>query len=234
MFIGHFGIAFAAKRAAPTLSLGTAFLAAQFIDLLWPTLLLLGLETVRIAPGATVVTPFVFEHYPFSHSLVAVLGWAALLGAAVGAVRRSAWVGGVVAGLVVSHWLLDAVVHAPDLPLAPGFDGLVGFGLWNSLPATLAVEASLFAIGVWLYVGSTRALDRTGRFALIGLVAFLVLVYLGNLFGPPPTAVREVAWLGHAQWLLVLWAYWIDAHRQALLPAQPMRTQPLPESRPSS
>lgn len=225
MFIGHFGLAFASKRIAPRLSLGTAFLAAQFIDLLWPTLLLLGMETVRIAPGATVVTPLVFDHYPISHSLVAVLGWAVLLGCAVGAMRRSTRLGAVVASLVLSHWLLDAIVHVPDLPLAPDFGTLVGFGLWNSLPATLAIEVLVFAVGVWLYSVSTRAVDRTGRFALIGLVAFLALIYLGNLFGPPPAQVRDIAWAGHAQWLLVLWGYWVDAHRQStpatLMPAAP-------------
>jgi hypothetical protein len=234
MFIGHFGLAFASKRIAPRLSLGTAFLAAQFIDLLWPTLLLLGMETVRIAPGATVVTPFVFEHYPISHSLVAVLGWAALLGGAVGAMRGSARLGAVVASLVLSHWLLDAIVHVPDLPLAPGFDTLVGFGLWNSLPATLAIEVPLFAIGVWLYASCTRAVDRTGRFALIGLVAFLAVMYVGNLFGPPPSQVRDIAWFGHAQWLLVLWGYWVDAHRRAATQAPAVIVQPLPASRSSS
>ncbi|MEJ5992674.1 hypothetical protein WG902_21975 [Ramlibacter sp. PS3R-8] len=234
MFIGHFAVGFAAKRIAPRLSLGTAFMAAQFIDLLWPTLLLLGLESVRIAPGATAVTPFVFEHYPFSHSLVAVLGWAVLLGVGVGAARRSARVGGVVAALVLSHWFLDAIVHAPDLPLAPGFETLVGFGLWNSLSATLAVEVPLFAIGVWLYASSTRATDRTGRFALIGLVAFLAVIYVGNLFGPPPSSVRDIAVLGHAQWLLVLWGYWVDAHRRAVEAREPMPIQPLPASRSSS
>jgi hypothetical protein len=234
MFIGHFGVAFAAKRFAPRLSLGTGFLAAQFIDLLWPTLLLLGLESVRIAPGATAVTPLVFEHYPFSHSLLAVLGWAALLGASVGAVRRSAALGATVAVLVLSHWMLDALVHVPDLPLAPGLDALVGLGLWNSLPATLAVEVPLFAIGVWLYARSTRAADRTGRLALPALVAFLTLVYLGNLFGPPPGAVREIAWLGHAQWLLVLWGYWVDAHRQASAGNEPVLAGAGPVGRPAS
>jgi hypothetical protein len=234
MFLGHFGLGFAAKRVAPQLSLGTAFLAAQFIDLLWPTLLLLRLESVRILPGATAVTPFVFEHYPFSHSLVAVAGWALALGAGVGAVRGSARIGAIVAALVLSHWVLDALVHVPDLPLAPGFDTLVGLGLWNSLPATLALEGALFAMGVWIYAGSTRALDRTGRLALAGLVAFLVLVYLGNLFGPPPERVREVAWVGHAQWLLVLWGYWVDAHRQSLEAPQALPVQPLPQSRASS
>lgn len=80
MLIGHFGVGFGAKSAAPKVSLGTLFIAAQFIDLLWPTLLLLGVETVRIVPGATVVTPLLFEHYPISHSLIAVFGWAGLVG----------------------------------------------------------------------------------------------------------------------------------------------------------
>ena len=66
MFIGHFGVGFGAKCIAPKLSLGMFFIAAQFIDLLWPTLLLLGVERVQIAPGATAVTPLIFEHYPVS------------------------------------------------------------------------------------------------------------------------------------------------------------------------
>jgi hypothetical protein len=81
MFIGHFGVGFAAKRVSPRVSLGTAFLAAQFLDLLWPTFLLVGLESVRIAPGATAVTPLIFDHYPISHGLAAVMGWALALGA---------------------------------------------------------------------------------------------------------------------------------------------------------
>jgi hypothetical protein len=149
-------------------------------------------------------------------------------------VRRSANTGAVVAALVLSHWFLDAIVHAPDLPLAPGLDTLVGFGLWNSLPATLAVEIPLFALGVWLYAKCTRATDRTGRFAFMGLVAFLAVIYAGNLFGPPPSAVRDIAVLGHAQWLLVLWGYWVDSHRRAAVQPEPMLVQPLPDSRSST
>src|SRR3954467_8627977 len=103
MFIGHFGLGFAARRVVPQVSLGTSLLAAQFIDLLWPTLLLLGVETVRIAPGATAVTPLVFDHYPISHSLAAVLAWAAALGVGYFLLRRSARGAIVVAALVVSH-----------------------------------------------------------------------------------------------------------------------------------
>lgn len=213
MFIGHFALGFAAPRVAPGLSLGTAFLAAQFLDLLWPSFLLLGVESVRIAPGATAVTPLVFEHYPVSHSLVAALAWGLLLGAACWLARRDRRSAVVVALLVASHWLLDAIVHAPDLPLVPGSGLRAGLGLWNSPLATLLVEVPLFAAGVWLYASATRARDSVGRYAFIGLVAFLALVQAGNMLGPPPPGVTAIAWVGQAQWLLVAWGYWVDAHR---------------------
>lgn len=213
MFIGHFGIGFGAKAAAPRASLGTLFLAAQFIDLLWPTLLLLGVERVRIEPGATAVTPLVFEHYPVSHSLLAVAAWALLLALAYRFLRqdrRGAWVIGLA---VLSHWLLDSVVHQPDLPLYPGSAVLAGLTLWDSLPATLALELPLFVAGLWLYLKATRPRDGIGTWGLVGLVGLLLAIYAGNLAGPPPPNVTAIAWAGQLQWLLVLWAYWVDAHR---------------------
>jgi hypothetical protein len=215
MFIGHFGVGFAAKRLAPRVSLGTAFLAAQFIDLIWPTLLLAGVEQVRIAPGNTLMMPLVFEHYPVSHSLLAVAGWAIAIGVVHWLSRRQLRAALVVGALVVSHWLLDAIVHVPDLPLAPGSPTLVGLGLWNSMLATVAVEAAFFGGGLWLYLSATRPVDRTGRWALIGLVTFLVVVEVANFAGPPPPNVTALAWVGQAQWLLVAWGYWVDAHRVA-------------------
>lgn len=213
MFIGHFGVGLGAKAAAPKVSLGTLFLAAQFIDLLWPTFLLLGLEQVRIEPGATAVVPLDFVSYPISHSLAAVCGWALLVAAVYHVVRRNRR-GTIVLGLaVVSHWLLDAVVHRPDLPLVPGGAYLVGLGLWSSLTASLIVELSLFGLGVWLYVRSTVATDALGYWTLWGLVGFLVVVHAANVFGPPPPNVTALAWVGQAQWLLVAWGYWVDRHR---------------------
>jgi hypothetical protein len=215
MFIGHFGVGFGAKAAAPRVSLGSLFLAAQWIDLLWPTLLLLGLETVRISPGATVVTPLVFEHYPISHSLVAVLGWAVLVGGIHFAVKRERIAACVLGTLVISHWALDAVVHQPDLPLFPGSAALVGFNVWSSLPITVIVEGVLFALGVWLYSRATAPRDAVGRWGLVALVGFLVAIYAANLFGAPPPSAEAIAWVGQLQWLLVLWGYWIDRHRRA-------------------
>ena len=120
MFAGHFAAALAAKSVAPRTSLGTLTFAAQWIDLLWPTLLLAGFERVRIEPGATATNPLVFEHYPWSHSLAAVCAWALVIGTLHFTTRRDARAAVVIGSLVVSHWLLDVVVHVPDLPVVPG------------------------------------------------------------------------------------------------------------------
>jgi hypothetical protein len=212
VFIGHFAVAFAAKRAAPKVSLGTLFLAAQLADLIWPVLVLAGVESVRIDPGNTAVTPLDFVSYPWSHSLVTDVLWGLVLGLAYFALRRNR-AGAVWVGLVaVSHWVLDWISHGPDLPLWPG-GPKVGLGLWDSVPATVAVEGGMFALGVWLYASGTRAQDRTGRGALWGLAGFLAAVYVGNLAGPPPPSARAVAVSALAIWLLVAWGYWVDRHR---------------------
>ena len=213
MFIGHFGIGFGAKAAAPKVSLGTLFLAAQFLDLLWPTLLMLGIERGNIRSGGTRYPPLDFVYYPFSHSLLAVLIWAVLFAAVYFAIRRSR-IGAVVLGLaVISHWLLDLIVHYPDLPLYPGESPLLGFALWSSPMLEMTLELSIFALGVWLYLRTTRAIDITGKWSLWSLVVFLVAIQVGNAFGSPPPSVTALAWVGQAQWLLVAWGYWVDKHR---------------------
>lgn len=214
MFIGHFGVGFAAKPAAKQTSLGTLFFAAQFIDLLWPTLLLLGIETVKIAPGATKVTPLEFTHYPVSHSLLAVLAWSVLFGAVYFVVRRSVWPAVVCSGLVASHWFLDALTHQPDLPLSPGGSARIGLGLWNSPVLAIGLELLIFGGGLVLYLRTTMPSDKVGSLSLWSLVAFLLLVYVMNISGPPPPSVEAIAWTAQAQWLLVAWAYWVDRHRQ--------------------
>jgi hypothetical protein len=214
MFLAHFGVAMAAKRAAPAVSVGTLFLAAQFADLLWPNLVLLGIEIVRIEPGATAVTPLDFVFYPYSHSLVALTGWSALAGALYLSLRGASRAAGVVVGLtVLSHWGLDVLSHRPDVPLTIGGSGHLGLGLWNSLPATLLAEAGFFGLGLWLYTRETRPLDRIGSIGFGALALFLAVVALANAFGPPPPDAATVAWSAQAMWLLVLWGYWVDGHR---------------------
>jgi hypothetical protein len=215
MFVGHFAVAFGAKRAAPAVSLGTLFIAGQLADLIWPVLVIAGVEQVAVQPGLTVVTPLDFSYYPFSHSLVADAAWALLLGAAYIRLRRApAWSGFLLACVVLSHWVLDALSHRADVPLTIGAaSARVGLGLWNSFWGTIAVELTLFGTGVWLYAKTTRAVDRTGRLALWGLVAFLHAIYVANLFGPPPPSGMAAAWSALAMWLLVAWGYWVDRHR---------------------
>jgi hypothetical protein len=214
MFIGHFGLGFGTKRLAPEVSLGTLFLACQLADLLWPTLVLLGVEHVEIEPGATAMTPLNFVSYPYSHSLVALCAWGLAFGAAYAIVRRSRLVSAVsLAILVVSHWVLDAAVHRPDMPLTLTGTTRVGLDLWSSVPWTMGVELAILAIGVTLYVRATRARDRIGSIGLASLVAFLLVVYFAAALGPPPASSTAVAWSAEAMWILVVWAYWIDRHR---------------------
>jgi len=122
------------------------------------------------------------------------------------------------AALVVSHWVLDLVMHRPDLPLTVGGAERYGLGLWNSIPGTLAVELPLFLAGVFLYVRSTAPRDRTGKIALAGLVLFLLAVYFMNFFGSPPPTSAAVAWVTQSMWLLVAWGYWVDRHREPVTP----------------
>lgn len=213
MFIGHFGVALAAKKGTPKTSLAVLVIAAQWLDLIWPILLLLGIERVEIDPGSTAVTPLDFVQYPISHSLLAVLGWATLLAGIYKLLRPRSEGASWIWALVMSHWLLDAATHRPDLPLYPGSTTLVGLGLWNSMAGTVLVEGILFVFGVALYAQATVPKDRLGTYSFRAFVAFLVLLYLTNVFGSAPPNARAVAVLGVAQWLLVLWAYWVDRHR---------------------
>ena len=151
MFIGHFGVALAAKKVAPRTSLGTLVMAAQFVDLLWPVFLLLGVERVIIAPGTTAVTPLDFISYPLSHSLLADLGWACLFAGIYKMVKRDSRGAVCLWFVVISHWLLDALSHQPDLPLYPGSSTYIGLGLWNSRLWTILVEGAIFVIGARLY-----------------------------------------------------------------------------------
>ncbi len=212
MFVGHLAVALAAKRAAPRAPLAGLVAAAFALDLIWPVLLLAGLERVRIAPGITAFTPLDFEHYPWSHSLSMAVIWGVVLGRL--SVVRSRKVGGalLIAFVVISHWVLDYVTHRPDLPLWPG-GPVAGLGLWNSIAGTLAVEGSLFAAAVALYVRGTRKIRIAGAWSIWTLVAFTTLIWLSGPLSPPPPSERAIAWVGLAMWLFPLWGAWIDATR---------------------
>jgi hypothetical protein len=234
VFIGHFGVALAAKKIAPRTSLGTLVMAAQFVDLIWPLFLLLGVERVIIAPGATAVTPLDFFSYPLSHSLLADLGWACLFAGIYKLVKRDTRGAVCLWFVLMSHWLLDALSHQPDLPLYPGSSTHVGLGLWNSRMWTLLVESAIFAFGAKVYAKATRPGDRFGALAFRSFIALLFLLYLINIFGPPPPSEKAVAWGGLSLWVFVPWAYWLDHHRlvghpparAALITLGPLSEQP--------
>jgi hypothetical protein len=197
------------------------FAAVLFADLLWPVLVAVGIERVRIAPGITAFTPLEFISYPYSHSLLALT----LLGAVVAwlATRFAAPAGPhiagtdrmfvIVLGLVISHWVLDVVTHIPDLPLYPGGPKF-GFGLWNSVPGTIAVESVLFALGVSIYARATKPRDAVGRWAFVGVTAFLFVVFIVNASGTPPPSIAALWMVALGLGVLTIWLAWLaDRHR---------------------
>jgi membrane-bound metal-dependent hydrolase YbcI (DUF457 family) len=214
MFIGHNAIALAAKKAAPRTNLGVLMGAAMLADLIWPILLLTGVEHVRIKVGDTRFTSLRFLDYPWTHSLAMAVAWsvaAALLywlGARYG---RGALV---VAFCVFSHWVLDWITHRPDLPLYP-HGPTVGLGLWNNPMATIGVESAMFAIGILIYRDTTKPRDRIGSVGMWAFIIFLAAFYVVNAAGVPPPNERALAWGALSGWLLPLWAWWFDRHRDS-------------------
>lgn len=213
MFIGHFAVGFAAKKFAPRTTLAALIAAPLLADLLWPFFLLLGWEEVKIDPGSTQFTPMDFVSYPWSHSLLMLAVWATAFAAVYYSFSRYAmgacvlWIG------VVSHWVLDWITHRPDMPLyqnGPRY----GLGLWNSIAGTMTVEICMLAIGVWLYVRTTRAKDKIGRYAFLSYVVLLLVLYAGDRYSTPPDNTAEIAWAGiFAGIVLIPWAWWFDRHR---------------------
>ena len=211
MVLGHYGLALAAKRAAPRASLGTLFLATQLADELWPVLLLVGVEHARVVPGFLAASPLEFVDYPISHSLATGLLGGLVLGGLYFLFRRDGWSALIVGLLVPSHWFLDFPVHAPDLPLWPG-GPKVGLSAWSSVPLTLLLEGLIFGIGLWIYLRTTAARDRWGHIALWSFVLALTVVYASALLSTPPSTTA-LAYGGLGVWLFVPWGYWINRHR---------------------
>ena len=226
MFLGHFGLAFASKKINNRPSLGTYFLAVQFLDLLWPMMLIRGIEKVEIQPGNTAFTPLNFVYYPYSHSLLGALVWGVVFGILYFLFTRKGKTGIFLGFLVFSHWVLDFFTHRPDLPLSPWNDVKFGLGLWNNPTATIILELIIFIGGIWLFLKSTSAKNIAGHFALWSFIAFMITIYFLNAFGPPPDSKDSIAILGLTQWLLIAWGYWIDYTRDAaqLVISNPQRS----------
>ena len=214
MFIGHFGLGYAAKRVAPRVPLPVLFGAAQLADVLWPVLVAFGIERVQIAPAETPFLSLEFVSYPYSHSLVMLAVWGVVFGTIYFLATGNRRALSVIVALVISHWVLDLATHRPDMPLWPG-GPRYGLGLWYSVGGTVAVECILFGVGVWLYARATRPRDAVGRWSFVGMVVLLGLMYASVGGGAPPsvTAVWVVSLLGAA--LLLTLSWWSDRHRTA-------------------
>lgn len=213
MFSGHFGLAFASKRATPRVSLATLILAAQWLDTVWPVFLLLGIEHVRVDPGHMRLAPFDFYDYPWTHSAAAAAAWGLAFGAVHFAIKRSGRAAALLGALVFSHWVLDFLTHGPDLPLWPG-GPRVGLGLWNAPLAETVLEAAIYFGGAAIYLRATRPRDRIGRFGAWTFAALVPLLHLASSLSPPPSSLTALAWTAAVlPWPLLLLTAWFDRHR---------------------
>ena len=215
MFVGHYGVSFAVKSFEKRIPLWLLFMAVQFVDVLWAIFVLTGVEKVRITPGITATNPLDLYYMPYTHSLVASFLWssAALLGHK--AARRGAnYAAFLVAAAVFSHWVLDLIVHRPDLPL---YDDAykVGFGLWNYPALALALEAGLLFGGIILYLRASKAASPTGRFGVLVYGVLLLIVQGIVFFGAPPASSSAAALTALLSYIVLAGvAYWLDKKRQ--------------------
>ena len=221
MFIGHYGVALAAKRATPGTSLGALFVAVQLLDVAFATLVLAGVEKLRIVPGATRVAPFELDFVPYSHSLAGSVLWAALAALGFGLVaktvreKKARVLAALVFGAaVLSHFVLDYPMHTPDLPL--GFDPAspkVGLGLWNQVDVTIALELGVLFAGGALYLGATVPREGKGIATLAATVALVGLAAATPFVPPPADAVGFGAEGLGVFVVLALLAEWMDRSR---------------------
>lgn len=217
MFVGHYSTALVAATHPKAPGLGTLFVAGQLIDLGFFSFVLMGWEKMRITPGITVMSPLDLYDMPWTHSLLGACLWGLAFAVLVGALTRNR-TGGLIAGVVVvSHWLLDLLVHRPDLTLA-GQPPMLGIGLWNHPWVEMPLEIGITLGALWLYLRATRVTGRS--IAASAMAVFLLVLQAYNWFGPPPTAYDpSIAVLGLVAYgAAIAMAWWLGrtrAHRQA-------------------
>jgi hypothetical protein len=226
MFIGHYGIAFALKKYAPKMSLGVLFIATQLADIVFFILVPLGIEHLRIIPGFTEASPFDLYDYPISHSLLGAIAWSVVTYLVVRFIplkalndnsyrKRAALVLSVA---VFSHFVLDVLVHTPDLLLIPGLDMRIGLGLWNSIIATVAVELAILLVGCWVYIRSTHSgAGLTGKYGMYVFMVVLAIVTVGTPFMTFPNVLTVVMASELLYAVFALAAWWLDKKRSAAI-----------------
>ena len=219
MFVGHYGIGLALKKVEPRLSLGLLIFGAIMLDILFGLFLLSGIEHAKIVPGATVVSPFEFYDYPLSHSALGAFMWAT-----AGYLAYWLWPKGdrtqrkrpafIFAIAIFSHFILDVISHTPDLTISGNNSPILGLSLWNSLAATMIVEFGILFIGIYLYRSATYSVSSSGKYGFALMILILVVLYIGNIFGPPPPDMKAVAvTMTAGQLALVALAFCVDRNR---------------------
>ncbi len=222
MFVGHYAVSFAFKNINQTIPLWTLFLAVQLIDIFWAFFVLTGIEKVRIVPGITATNPLDLYFMPYTHSLVAILLWSIFgflvyrFGFKPSANSKSALL---IALAILSHWILDLIVHRPDLQI---YDNTykVGFGLWNYPVIAYALEALLLIGGLVLYLRATTPVSKPGKYGPLVFVVLLLLIQAGTNWGVPPSSTTELAVTALASYLgFAAIIYWIERKRRANEPS---------------
>lgn len=221
MFVGHYSVSYAVKAVDRGIPLWALFVAVQLVDIAWAVLVLLGIERVRIVPGITATNPLDLYYMPYTHSLVASALWAVAAAVVyrVWRARRPGLRTPTLIGLAVfSHWVLDWVVHRPDLPL---YDNVmkVGLGLWNHPVLALTLEVGLLVLGMVFYLRVTEPVDAIGRYGMPAFVALMAVVQVVTFFGAPPpsdTATAVTALVAYALFAAI--AYLLERRRQMPVP----------------
>jgi hypothetical protein len=194
MFIGHYGVSFAARPAGTRIPLWVWFIAVQWMDVIWSILVLTGIEKLRIVPGFTEANALDLYYMPYTHGLPGSIVLSLILGGIVALFTpgNRAATALLVAAASFSHWLLDLVVHTPDLPLYDN-TAKVGFGLWRHVAVSFPLELIVLGLGAWLYARTVVFAGVKGRYVFWGFVIFLAALQVYANFGPPPSSTDAMA-----------------------------------------
>jgi hypothetical protein len=226
MFVGHFGVGFALKKVDTAVSLGLLFLAVQFDDILWPIFVWLGLERFTIVPGFTATSPFVFQSYPYSHSLTAACLWS-MIGFVIVMVLpikgKKLLAAGVIGIAIFSHYILDIIVHVPDLPVTITGTARIGLGLWRHYWLSIGLEMAFLFGGLALYLKATKANSFAGRYGAVILAAFLAVMQIMSTLQAPPDNPRMITGMGFLINIIIAGvAFWLDRKREPVPARQTM------------
>jgi hypothetical protein len=196
MFIGHYSVSFALNSRRDKIPLWILFIAVQLVDILWATFILLGIEHVRIIPGITATSPLDLYYMPYTHSLIGALVWsgvAFVIFRFVAGSKFSNRAALMVALAVFSHWILDFIVHRPDLAIySESFK--VGLGLWNYKYVAYVTEMSILIIGMMIYLKRNTGISRGRRYGLVAFVVGMIFIQsVGTFWGRPLTSDRTIA-----------------------------------------